>query len=229
MNSTPFDKPSLSSNETLTERAYRQLEELIVTLQLQPGHLVFENTLADNLSIGRTPVREALQRLASEGLVEIVPRRGVRICDVDPGRQLLVLEVRRELERLLTRLAIERATPQQRARFGEIAAAMGQAASAIDFMRLDREFNDLLTAAAHNDFAVRSMRLLQAHSRRFWFVHHRATGDLARCAHLHAVQARAVANNRPDEAAEATDILLDYNVSFTSAAHKASSADNALK
>ncbi|OYZ89384.1 MAG: GntR family transcriptional regulator, partial [Rhizobiales bacterium 17-65-6] len=62
---------------TLTERAYRELEELISTLQLPPGTVLSELVLVDRLGIGRTPIREALQRLARDGLVLVLPRRGI--------------------------------------------------------------------------------------------------------------------------------------------------------
>src|SRR6185437_17135930 len=64
-------------DETLTERAYRQIEELIVTLELAPETILSEQSLAQRLGIGRTPIREALQRLARDGLVVILPRRGI--------------------------------------------------------------------------------------------------------------------------------------------------------
>src|SRR5437588_9015711 len=101
--------------------------------------------------IGRTPVREALQRLAGEGLVTILPRKGILVADLNPRNQLLVLEVRRELERLLSRAGAERATAAQRAHFGTIARGMDGAAEANDdivFMRLDRELNQLIVDAA---------------------------------------------------------------------------------
>ena len=90
-----------SRGETLTEQAYRLLEEQIVTLRLRPGEVLSEQTLVGDLGIGRTPIREALQRLAREGLVTILPRKGILVTETDPRKQLLVLEVRRELERLL--------------------------------------------------------------------------------------------------------------------------------
>ena len=96
--------------ETLTEQAYRQLEEEIVTLRLEPGEFLSEYALATSLGIGRTPIREALQRLAREGLVTILPRKGILVSETDPRKQLLVLEVRRELERLLSRLGAQRAS-----------------------------------------------------------------------------------------------------------------------
>src|SRR5579862_5579940 len=86
---------------TLTDRAYRELEEMIVTLQLSPGTILSEQTLAVRLKIGRTPIREALQRLARDGLVVIMPRRGIMVSEINLRLQLRLLEVRRELERLM--------------------------------------------------------------------------------------------------------------------------------
>ena len=71
--------------------------------------------LSAALKIGRTPIREALQRLAREGLVTILPRKGILVSDINPRSQLLVLEVRREIERLLSR-ARRRARQQGAAR-----------------------------------------------------------------------------------------------------------------
>src|SRR5215475_15913407 len=156
---------------TLTEQAYRQLEEQIVTLRLKPGEFLSEHALAGNLNIGRTPIREALQRLAREGLVTILPRKGILVTDINPRNQLLLLEVRRELERLLSRAGAERATAEQRRKMLEIAQGMDAAGKSNDdiaFMRLDRELNQLVVEAAHNDYAARSMKLLQGLSRRFW-------------------------------------------------------------
>lgn len=209
-----------SEDGTLTERAYGRLEELIVTLQLKPGQFLSEQALADEIGIGRTPIREALQRLAQEGLVLIVPRRGILVSDTDVGRQLLVLEVRRELERLLSRAAARRATPAQKLRLAEIADGMDAAARTnndIVFMRFDRELNLLILAAAHNEYAARAMRSLQGLSRRFWYLHYKQAADLPECARLHAAQARAVAAGDAANAAKATDQLMDYVESFTRA------------
>ncbi len=130
--------------ESLTEQAYRVIEEQIVTLRLGPGDVLSEQLLSATYKIGRTPIREAVQRLAREGLITILPRKGILVSDLNPRNQLLVLEVRRELERLLSRAAAERATPRQREKMHEIARGMDDAAKRNDdiaFMRLDREFN----------------------------------------------------------------------------------------
>ena len=206
--------------ETLTEQAYRIIEEQIVTLRLKPGDILSEQMLSASSDIGRTPIREALQRLAREGLVTILPRKGILVSDLNPRNQLLLLEVRRELERLLSRAGAERATPEQREKMLEIAHGMNQAAKTnddISFMRLDRELNQLMVEAAHNDYAARSMKLLQGLSRRFWYMHYREAADLPLCARLHADQARAIANGDRTAAARASDKLMDYVESFTRA------------
>jgi DNA-binding GntR family transcriptional regulator len=210
--------PASSREDTLTEQAYRLLEEQIVTLRLKPGEVLSEQMLSANFKIGRTPVREALQRLAREGLMTILPRKGLLVSDINPRSQLLVLEVRRELERLLSRAGAERATKAQRAQLLEIAQGMDRAAKSNDdlaFMRLDRTLNRLMIEAAHNDYAERSMKLLQGLSRRFWYMHYREAADLPLCARLHANQARAIAQGSADAAARASDKLMDYVENFT--------------
>ena len=130
---------------------------MIVTLELAPGAILAEQVLSAELGIGRTPVREALQRLALEGLVLVLPRKAIIVTETDPRRQLLVLEVRRELERLLARASAERATEAERWRFRAIADGMEAAARTSDdiaFMRLDRELNALLAEAAHNEVCL---------------------------------------------------------------------------
>jgi len=206
--------------DTLTERAYRLIEEQIVTLRLKPGDILSEQMLSASFDIGRTPIREALQRLAREGLVTILPRKGILVTDINPRNQLLLLEVRRELERLLSRAGAERATAEQRRKMLEIAQGMDAAGKSNDdiaFMRLDRELNQLVVEAAHNDYAARSMKLLQGLSRRFWYMHYREAADLPLCARLHANQARAIAKGDGEAAARASDKLLDYVETFTRA------------
>src|SRR6202023_2707168 len=206
--------------ETLSEQAYRLIEEQIVTLRLKPGEILSEQMLSATCGIGRTPIREALQRLAREGLVLILPRKGILVSDLNPRHQLLLLEVRRELERLLSRAGAERATPEQREKMLEIARGMDAAAKTNDdiaFMRLDRELNELMIEAAHNAYAARSMKLLQGLSRRFWYMHYREAADLPLCARLHANEARAIARGDSEAAARASDKLMDYVESFTRA------------
>jgi len=208
---------ALQNDVTLTDKAYAQIEELIVTLQLPPGTVLSELVLAERLAIGRTPIREALQRLSCDGLVNILPRRGVVVSDIDLRSQLRLLEVRRVLERLMARSAAERATAEERTQFSDIAAGMRNAAANSDdisFMRLDKAFNTLVSLTARNEFATRSMGLMHGLSRRFWYQHYKQAADLPLSARLHAEVAEAIAMRDPDKAGEASDRLVDYIESF---------------
>ena len=209
------------SERSLTDRAYVALEEMICTLRLEPGEVLSEGTLSESLGIGRTPVREALQRLAREGLVTVLPRRGVLVSEFNVKKQLRMLEVRRELERLMARSAASRATDDERARFEALARAMHESADAGDdirFMRHDREFNMLVSQANRNEFASEAISLMAGLSRRFWFMHHRQAGDLSKIARLHADIANAIAAGDAAVAGAASDVLLEYIESITRAA-----------
>jgi DNA-binding GntR family transcriptional regulator len=208
---------AVQDDVTLTDKAYAQIEELIVTLQLPPGTVLSELVLAERLAIGRTPIREALQRLSRDGLVNILPRRGVLVSDIDLRSQLRLLEVRRELERLMARGAAKRATEEERAQFKEIASGMRRAAEKADdisFMRLDQEFNTLVSVTARNEFATRSMGLMHGLSRRFWYQHYKQVADLPLSARLHAEVAEAIAAGNADKAGDASDKLVEYIESF---------------
>lgn len=205
---------------SLTDHAYQRIEEDIVMLQLQPGSIVSEAQLGERVGIGRTPIREALQRLALAGLVVILPRRGIMISEIDIRAQLQLLEVRREMERLVAGNAADRATTAEKERFRGIADEMQRAAETDDdraFLRLDRELNDLSVGAARNGFAAKAMQLMQPLSRRFWFIHYQEVADLPLCARLHADVARAIGDGDRDSACTASDRLLDYIETFTRA------------
>jgi DNA-binding GntR family transcriptional regulator len=216
-----------SETGSLTDRAYSELEERIVTLQLEPGAVLSEATLAHQLGFGRTPVREALQRLAREGLVVIFPRRGILVSEIDVKRQLMLLEVRRELERLMAAKATQRARDAEREEFLAIAEGMEQASvdnDDIAFMRLDRELNVLVAKATRNEFASRAMGLMHGLSRRFWYFHYKEVADLPLCAKLHADLARAIWQRDSGGAAAASDQLMDYIEDFTRASLDAMSS-----
>lgn len=209
---------TLDGRQSLTDQAYVRLEELIVTLQLEPGAVLSESVLSRDLGFGRTPIREALQRLAREGLVTILPRKGVLVSEVNPRRQLLVLEARRELERLLARLCAMRRADDERELFLDIADEMERVAQANDgigFMRQYQSLSALVAKAARNEYASNAMQLLRGISRRFWFMYYKERADLVVWARLHADLARRVADADPEAAAEAADRLIDYAEEFT--------------
>jgi DNA-binding GntR family transcriptional regulator len=201
---------------SLADEAYIRLEEMIVTLELQPGSVFSEADLSRKVRIGRTPLREALQRLQVQRLVTTLPRRGVVISDINIVDYLAVLETRRVLDRLVATKAARRATPEQRKTLEETAHAMGVAAERADmaeFMRLDTGFDRLVESASRSAFAVQASVPLHAHCRRFWYLY-RHNGDLVRAAELHALLMQAVAAGDEAAAGAASDALVDYLEEF---------------
>ena len=214
------DQGAAGKVPSLTDQAYRQLEEMIVTLQLEPGSVLSEAVLAAQLGIGRTPIREALHRFAREGLVVILPRRGILVSEINVRSQLRLLEVRREVERLMVRSAASRATDAERAEFHAIATGMIEAAEKDDdvsFMRFDLHFNQLLAQACRNEYAVKVIGLMAGLVRRFWFMHHKQVADMPLAAKRHADVAMAIAQGDGDAAAAASDQLVDYAENYTRA------------
>lgn len=204
----------------LSEQAYRRIEEMITTtLKLPPGAVVTEAWLVETTGFGRTPVREALLRLAEDGLIRIVARRGMVVTDVNVRDQLLLIEVRRELERLIATRAARRSTPEQRRRFLAMAEAMREAARADDYMlflRTDAEFNLFVAECSGNRFAMKAIASIHAMSRRYWSVY-AAPRDVGEAAPLHADVMEAVAAGDEAAAAKASDALMDYVEAFTKA------------
>lgn len=203
--------------ETLADQAYVRVEEMIVTLELAPGQVISESELGRRLDIGRTPLREALQRLAEDRLVKILPRKGILITEINLRDQMALLETRRVLDRLVAVRAARRAGRERREALRDCAIAMHEAAEAdqlVEFMQLDRRFDDLMTAAAQNPFATDALAPLHAHCRRFWYKF-KANGDLAQSARLHERLMRAISENDPQGAEKASDALIDYLEHFT--------------
>jgi DNA-binding GntR family transcriptional regulator len=139
---------------TSTERALAALRELILHGQFAAGARLGEVELAERLGVSRTPVREALTRLAAEGLVELVPNRGARVASWSVAELEGVFDLRSALEPRLTGLAVPRARPEDVAVLDDLAAAMlsvglpgpGQDLDAL--VPLNRRFHDRLVAIA---------------------------------------------------------------------------------
>lgn len=203
---------------SLTEQAYAQIEEAIVTLKIPPGAAVSELMLSEMTGIGRTPIREAIQRLAREHLILVLPQRGLLVPEIDIKKQLKLLKTRREVERLVCRSAARSANAEERTAFARLAKTFLAAAKSNDdirFMHADREFNELSLVAARNEFAEGAMRLMHGLSRRFWYFHYKQAADLPEMARLHAQASQAIADGDEQGAADALDRLIDNIEEFT--------------
>ena len=204
--------------DRLADTAHSRLEELIVTLELSPGSLWSEASLSERIGIGRTPVREAVQRLAWERLVTIIRRHGIKISEIDVHEQMLVVELRRQLEGLVATRAARRATVDERryiARSAESFMEAGVAADILKFLRVHFESKRFIIRCARNPFLENAFAPINALTRRFYFVYQRESHDVARAAGLHANVLKAIASGDETAAAEAAERMVDYAEFYT--------------
>ncbi len=152
---------------SLADRAYLEIRDLIVSLKLPPGDLIDERRLVQSLGIGRTPVREALRRLAQEQLVEVFPRRGMFVTGVDVRDLARISEVRTALEPEAARFAAERATDEERE---ELAALGDEIKRGTDLMGLDERIHRAVYAAAHNDLLEKTLGEYYVLALRIWMI-----------------------------------------------------------
>lgn len=157
-----------------TEQAYRVIKARIVSLDLQPGSLLEEQRLADELGVSRTPVREALRALKSEGLVEIIPRKGARVSQVVLSDVLEAYALREIIEPEMARLAAERITPELLVRLERVLeTSRGIPVThdeALRFEQADVEFHDIIMLASGNTLARSVVRDLRTRTQRVAFL-----------------------------------------------------------
>jgi DNA-binding GntR family transcriptional regulator len=157
---------------SFADRAYYAIRDLIVTLELAPGAVVKEPDLTARLGIGRTPVREALRRLAQERLIEVYPRRGMFVTTVDVRDLARLCEVRLALEPEAARLAAERATQadldEMNALLAELDGPRRRDHRAL--IDLDERIHRAIYHASHNPFLVETLEEYYAHALRIWMV-----------------------------------------------------------
>jgi DNA-binding GntR family transcriptional regulator len=205
--------PGEGTAANLVDQIYAWLEGKIVTLELPPGALLSEVVIAREFGVSRTPVGEALQRLAREGLVTILPRRGIVVTEISVAEQLRLLEFRREIANFIARLGARRANAAEREALRRVAAGfLGAAANGDEaaLLAADKEFHDLFATCAHNNYAATAMGPLDSLSRRFFYMHRLSVGNSGESAKLHANIAEAIANGDPQAAEAATNAMADY-------------------
>ena len=207
-----------STPERLADRAYRMLEEMIVTLQLPPGSTWSAIALSERLGIGRTPVLQALQRLVLDQLVEVVPRYGVVVTDVVVPEQILVVEARRALEPMIASRATRRSTPHEKveiARFADKILEVGSSGSGQEYLRLHYFARHYVASCTRNKFLQSSLEPLDALSRRFFYVHQTKPSQVMDAARLFSDVLRAIASDNENAAINSVQAFLDFVDEFT--------------
>jgi len=200
--------------------AFDAIESLIARLHIAPGAPVVEADIVAMTGLTRTPVREALMRMVTSGLVVQQPRRGLVVAPIDVRDHLDVIATRRALERLIARTSARRANAAQRRALVLAAEQMVEAAARNDlddYMRADQNLDRINHTACANRSAVVAVRPLVVHCRRFWYAYQHA-GEVGRGAQAHLEMARAIESGDKDAAVAGADVLMDYLSQF---AHRA--------
>jgi len=181
------------------DRAYLAIRDLIVSLELAPGALIQEPVLMERLGFGRTPVREALRRLAQEQLVEVFPRRGMFVTNVDVRDLARISEVREALEPEAARLAAERATDAER---DELLALGDEIKRGADLMALDERIHRSVYKAAHNDLMEKTLSEYYVLALRIWMIALERDEALESAVEAHRPLLNDIALGNGDRAAE---------------------------
>jgi len=166
------DEASRSAGrELMADRAYAELRDRIVTLKIPPGAPIDEDVLGGELGIGRTPVREAIKRLALENLVTVFPRRGTFASEINITDLADISDVRIQLEGHAAFRAAQRITPPQREELHALLAEMAEREGGSDaaaLMELDARVHRLVHRCSGNPYLEETLGRYFNLSLRIW-------------------------------------------------------------
>lgn len=163
----------VSGGLSQNERAYALLKDRLTTLVYKPGEYLNTAALMSDMALGRTPINHALHRLATEGLVQVIPRKGVMVAPLSIDDALHMIEVRLVNEGLCARLAAQRITAAEIQALRAVAESFDKAIAARDvpsMMQFDRQFHEQIALASRNPVLIEVLRVLHARSQRFWAI-----------------------------------------------------------
>jgi DNA-binding GntR family transcriptional regulator len=165
---------------SLAEKAYQGLVRRITRMEYAPGSVLVEKLLIEDLGIGRTPIREALQRLAIERLVDHMPNRGMFVSEITASGVQEIYEFRALLDGYAASLAANRATAPQINELRQLHKQLVRATEDDDidrYVALDRHFYDVLSSAAHNTLVGEAIpRIFNLHLRLWFFISNKVGG-----------------------------------------------------
>lgn len=204
-----------SDARSLAEKAYQILVRKIMRLELPPGTPLVEKVLSADLGIGRTPIREALQRLAAEGLVNHHPNRGMFVSEISATGVQHIYEFRLLTDRQAARLAAMRATDQDVAELKDLHVKLVQATDEDDidrYVEYDRRFYEILARVARNIYLAEVIsRIFNLHLR-LWFLISKRLGTWHGIARAHEEMTKAIveaiAKRDPEQAEQAIETYI---------------------
>lgn len=187
---------------SLSEQAYTELRDRIVRLEFAPGDVLREDALRERLGLGRTPIREALQRLAREHFITVIPRRGMFVSGIDVSELSMLFETRSVLEPYAARLAAARGTDDHWDRMQRALDGVAGADGNDDLMRIDRLGHEIMWEAAGNRFLLDTLDMLYAQSDRLWHLYLADVADMSHAVDEHGEIMEALRGGDGERAGE---------------------------
>lgn len=196
----PFPRSSKLSS---AEEAYFQIREMIVIGTLRPGQIINEQDLARHLGISRTPVREAIQRLAKQHVIEVFPRRGLAVAKLGLDDVQAIFEAREAIEEKTSELAAMRRTDDQAAALVSLGRRINSVAKDEDvtvFLEVDQQLHRLIAASASNRHLTDSADHLLMLSKWLWYQYFHTRGSRPSDFFNHEPIIRAIVDQDADSA-----------------------------
>jgi GntR family transcriptional regulator, rspAB operon transcriptional repressor len=193
-------------SNSLVAKAYEEIKEKIITLYFLPGQYLNEAAISSLLDVGRTPVHQALQRLELEGLVEIMPRKGVVVLPDSISEIIKILDSRAAVEAELAKAAAAQISAEDGKELLALANATKHAKNGPgidDFIACDRAFHRKLAERSGNSVLSDFAQQLHERSIRYWYLHLWQTMDVQATTRQHAAIADAIARHDGERAAAA--------------------------
>jgi len=196
--------------------AYERIEQMLVNCQLPPGRFLAMQDLQDLVGLGRTPVHQAVSRLASDTLLIVRPRHGLQIAPINLARERALLPLRRDIERFVIRLAATHSGASQRNQMLSLLRSLREPPEKLTIDRfnlVDRNIDELLIATAGEPFIEHTLRPLHTLFRRIGWLYHTklARGrSVERSVACHIKLLDAVANRHVEQALKALDELIGF-------------------
>lgn len=191
---------------SLRDQAYELIKARIVSCDLKPGEAITVTELAETLGMGRTPVIQAVDRLMIDGLVEVMPRKGVVVSPVSLDELMDIIDVRLLNECRVARWAAERIRDDKVEEMKHNLAEMEKATERRDMeqlIMLDREFHRLISTAAGNEIMTELLGNLHDRAARFWTLSLNIPDHNKRVCEQHREIVEALAEHDPDKAEKA--------------------------
>lgn len=210
------EAPKRRNRVNFFELAYQCIEEKLINCELRPGRYLTVQELQTVTGFGRTPVHNAVSRLAADTLIVIRPRHGLQIAPIDLARERMLLRLRRDIERFVVKLAAEQASLSHRNQILHLERVLRDKRDTItltEFNLLDRRIDNLILSAAGEPFLEHTLRPLHTLFRRIGFIHHTympGQSDLAGTVDRHLALLSAIAKRNVEQSEAASDALIAF-------------------